>query len=846
MPKFPSNRRQCRPRTVGSAPRGFTLVEVLLVVAVIGILSGVAIVAVTNTRESTRVSKLQSDVATINAAIQVYTISGGALPVSATPQAILDKLKTSASAATASTIAGLRGSVIDRRLTAEMQTSDEGAGSQTRALWNGTTKRFVVATSGATGVKNFLLDDALAAVNPGTEARTATVKVGGDGWVWNYTDVAPTASSGAGTAPGTLGDGTNPTLTAPNTLPLDPPTFLPTGGSVALVNFDPDLPVTLSNPNSPGTSQIYYSMGGSAFALYTGQTLSVAPNASITAYAKTSDPDHWTDSNPPTSQTYRPIPVTLSISLNVPAASLTYAQAGGAMTSGATQTPAPATVTLNSLAEIPGRYLDSSKFQIYYTLDGTSPLTTGTAGSAFPPGSFVSPSIPVSLANWGSASSLVISAAARAIDTSMFISSPVVTSTIGITPTSLTAPVIDPASGSKAVDYPVSIALATGATYPTGARIYYTIDGTDPGNVSGEPSGGTLYTGSFNAGAGTDGVVVVTARVYGPAGYGQWFTPSAAIANTYNSITLADGALVGSATLNGTFVGSLVYATPSSGTMNSITFNSNASILGGNIYLPGTPTVRRTNGTVWSVANDSLFSSVIQGWEFDSSGAKTVQTTPRVIDETGSATPNNYSVTFNNSALLEGKVVRRHTSPAFPVIAAPPSPDSSGSISLNSPPAGAISASQYSTITLNSSGVGNVSLNAGHFGNLTANNGTAFVLGDPNNPDVTQVYSFQSLTLNSSSDLKVVGKCIVTVAGTINLNSGSVLGDSAHPEWLQLQFSSGSLNANSGSTIYGQLVDPTGSITFNSGSTFSGSVTTNSLTINSDSVVFSLPPVIQN
>jgi len=813
-----------------------------LVVAVIGILSGVAIVAVTNTRESTRVSKLQSDVATINAAIQVYTISGGALPVSATPQAILDKLKTSASASTASTISGLRGSVIDRRLTTEMQTSGEGAGSQTRALWNGTTKRFVIATSGAVGVKNFLLNDALAAVNPGTEARTTTVKVGGDGWVWGYTDVAPTASSGAGTAPGTLSDGTNPTLTAPTTLPLDPPVFSQTGGSVPLVNFD--LSLTLSNPNSPGTSQIYYSQGGGAAALYTGQTLTVTPGASVTAYAKTSDPDHWTDSAPATN-TYTPIPVHLSVSLNVASASLTYAQAGGAMTSGATQTPAPATVTLNSLAQIPSRYLDSAKFQIYYTYGGASPLTTGTAGSAFS-GSFVSPSIPVTLANWGTSSSLVISAAARAIDTSMFTSSPVVTTTIGITPTALTAPVIDPASGSKAVDYPVSIALATGATYPTGARIYYTIDGTDPGSVSGEPSGGTLYTGSFNAGAGNDGVVVVTARVYGPAGYGQWFTPSAAIANTYNTITLADGALVGSATLNGTFVGSLVYATPSSGTMNSITFNSNARIIGGNIYLPGTPTVRRTNGTVWSVANDSLFSSVIQGWEFDSNGTKTVQTTPRVIDETGSATPNNYSVTFNNSALLEGKVVRRHTSPAFPVIAAPPSPDSSGSTSLNSHPASPLNASQYSTITLNSSGVGDVSLNAGHFANLTANNNTAFVLGDPLHPDVTQYYSFQSLTLNSSSDLKVVGKVIVTVAGTINLNSGSVLGNSAHPEWLQLQFSSGNMNANSGSTVYGQLVDPTGSVTFNAGSTFNGSVTTNSLTINSDSVVFSLPPVIQN
>jgi len=825
---------------------GFTLVEILLVVALIGILSGVAVVSITNTRESTRVSKLGSDVATINAAIQVYTVNGGVLPATATPQQVLDKLKTRANAASASTIAGLRGSVVDRRLRTEMQTSDEAGSTQPRALWDTSAKRFVVVSGGSAGVKNFLLDDALASSDPGTESRTPSVKTGsGDGWVWNYTDVAPVAPAGGGAAPGTFTGTTGAALTAPGTLPLDPPTFSPTGGSQPLVKFDPTLAVTLSDDsNNPGTSQIIYSAGGGAASLYVGQAIAVTPGMSVAAYARSSDADHWTDSTPVT-QTYNPIPVNLAVSPSAPATFLTYAQAGGAMTSGATQSPSPATVALNSLAEIPSSYLSSSKFQIYYTYGGANPLTTGTAGPAFS-GSYISPSIPVTLANWGSASSLVISAAARAIDTTMFRSSPVVTTTIGITPTALTAPVVDPPSGSKATDLPVSIALASGPAYPVGYRIYYTLDGTDPGNTGGNPTSGTLYTGSFNSGAGTNGVVVVTARVYGPAGYSAWFTPSAAAVNTYNTITLADGALVGSANLNGTFVGSLVYSAPASGNMNSITFNSGAQIIGGNLYLPGTPTIRRTNGTTWSVANDSLFASVIEGWEFDSSGVKTVQTTPRVIDENGSITPNNYTVTFNNSALLEGKVVRRHNAPAFPTIAPPAAPDSSGSTSLNSPPATSLSASQYSSITINSSNVGDVRLDAGHYANLTANNGTAFVLGDPLHPDVTQIYSFQSLNLNSSSDLKIVGKVIITVAGTINLNNGSVLGDPNHPEWLQLQFSSGSMNANSGSMIYGQLVAPTGTVTFNAGSVFQGSVTTQSLTINSSGIVFNLPPVIAN
>ena len=495
------------------------------------ILSGVAIVAVTNTRESARVSKLESDVATINAAIQVYTISGGSLPTSpAGPQVILDKLKTRADATTGPTVAGLRGNVVDLRLIVDPEAPDTG---QPRALWNGTTKRFVIATTGSNGAKNFLLDDAAAATAPVTEARVSTVKTGDGNWVWDYTDVAATARGGPGSGPGTSTAPSGTTPTPPMTLQLDPPDFSQAGGPVPLINFD--LSLTLSNPNPPGTSQIFYSVNGGGMSRYDGQTLTTNPGMSVSAYAVTSDLDHWTNSNV-SANTYTAVPVILSVSLNIPAANLTYAQAGGAMTSGTTQTPSPATVTLDSAAQIPIQYLTSAKFQVYYTLDGTSPLTSGTAGPVFS-GAYASPSISVAPANWGGASSVAISAAARAIDTAMFANSPVVASSIGITTTSLSAPTIDPPSGSKAADLPVSIALASGQTYPVGARIYYTLDGTDPGNTAGNPTSGTLYTGQMNSGAGTNGVVVVTAQVYGPAGFAQWFTPSPATANTYQTIT---------------------------------------------------------------------------------------------------------------------------------------------------------------------------------------------------------------------------------------------------------------------------------------------------------------------
>jgi prepilin-type N-terminal cleavage/methylation domain-containing protein len=822
----------------------FTLIEILVVVAILATLGSVAYVAVTNTRESSRVSKLESDVATINAAIQVYKVSGGSLPTAAAPDAILAKLKTSASAGTATSVPGLRSSFVDRRLTTEMQTATEGSSSQERARWDGTNGRFIITTSGGTGVKNFLLDNALAAADPGTENRTPTLKTTDEGWVWDYTDVDPTAGNGP-SIPGTAATDPNNSPSAPDALQLSEPEFSQSGGESNLVNFD--LSITLTNPNPPGTSQIYYSISGGTTGLYKGQTLTAEPGTSITAFAATIDPDHWANSQTATN-TYQAIPVELAISFTPLFTSMTYAQAGGAMTTGTTPPPiigATAELSASAVAQIPAKYRSDSKFQISYSFGSDSdPLTSGTTGTLLN-GKI---SIPVTTGNWGSGSTLVIKAAARAIDTALFVSSsaPHVSTEIGITQTVLASPTVDPPSGQKAADLPVSIATATGQAYPTGARIYYTLDGSDPGNNNGEPVNGTLYSGQFSSGAGTNGAVVVKARVYGPSGSGQWFTPSPVNTTAYATITTPEGALVGSANLNGTFVGSLVYALPSSGSMGNITFNSGAKILSGNLYLPGTPAVRLSNGTTWSTATDSSFSAHIQGWEYDTSGNKTVQTIPRVINENGSSSPSNYTVSFNKDAILEGKVIRRHNSPAFPVIDAPPPPDGTGSTSLNTHPTAPLNAADYANITLNSTPVGDVRLNAGHYGNLIANNDTAFVLGDPDNPEITQVYSFQSLTLNSAADLKIVGKVIITVAGNINLNTGSVLGDINHPEYLQLQFSSGSMNANSGSAIYGQLVAPTQSVSFNAGSTFQGSVTAQSLTINSNSVVFNLPPIIQN
>ena len=67
----------------------------------------------------------------------------------------------------------------------------------------------------------------------------------------------------------------------------------------------------------------------------------------------------------------------------------------------------------------------------------------------------------------------------------------------------------------------------SGAQTPANARIYYRIDGTDPGDDNGEPNpGATLYGGPFTLNDTNAPTVRVIARVYPPAAYKKWFTSS--------------------------------------------------------------------------------------------------------------------------------------------------------------------------------------------------------------------------------------------------------------------------------------------------------------------------------
>jgi general secretion pathway protein G len=62
--------------------RGFTLIELMIVVAIIGILTAIAFPLYANLQARARVAKAQADVRTLASAVVVYSAHTGALPPS--------------------------------------------------------------------------------------------------------------------------------------------------------------------------------------------------------------------------------------------------------------------------------------------------------------------------------------------------------------------------------------------------------------------------------------------------------------------------------------------------------------------------------------------------------------------------------------------------------------------------------------------------------------------------------------------------------------------------------------------------------------------------------------------
>lgn len=488
---------------------------------------GTGVVMVINAKERSEQVRLEHDVRSLNRVVSLYLSGGGSVANLASAEDVLAKLKTVASREGNHyrQLMIPRDGILDARSRAVTTPATEG---QKVAVWDASARRFEIR-EGVRGVVRFEFDRTLGAQTPQAEERQAVFKLAKrNGWVWDH-EPAESASE----APPPDVEDLDPDKPPPGLeVPIPPetllaPRFSKPPGRYPLRDF-PAM-VEIVNPNPTGTSLVFWS-GGPSWQHYENM-LTLHPTASTEAYAASLDPSKWNDS-PMAAGAWEAEPVGPALEWRFPKSSYTYAELGGEMMPGDYPPPPPLEAGRLALAnadDIPLVYQDSTYFQPYWTADGSDPASSGTrqTGGSFSHG-YIEPTLTLGLPMWGNAAEASLRPLAVSHRPQYFHDRAGVTATLSAEPVQLRAPIASPEPGAVKIRGNSEVTLKLDPDFgdvPVGARLYYTTDGSDPGDTDGDPSAGTVYAASLKTPF-INGPWTVSARGYAPEDKKVWFHTS--------------------------------------------------------------------------------------------------------------------------------------------------------------------------------------------------------------------------------------------------------------------------------------------------------------------------------
>jgi len=107
----------------------------------------------------------------LNRALKQYELFGGSLGTLSDPQLVLNKLKTRLTGDNKKEMAGLKGSLVDPRLKINLLPDTLAASATARARNRPDLRQFEIVKSGNGAIRRFVLEDALAKMDYGTESR---------------------------------------------------------------------------------------------------------------------------------------------------------------------------------------------------------------------------------------------------------------------------------------------------------------------------------------------------------------------------------------------------------------------------------------------------------------------------------------------------------------------------------------------------------------------------------------------------------------------------------------------------------------------------------------------------